>query len=368
MRIYNFLSKIAPAKKKYAIKFFLIAVPVILFPLGELAIFVLMSQGVITASIGTLVATVLFLTILAAVVMLYLFNQLLIPLNLAKKALNNYITSNEMPQLPMDHKDEAGVLLGDIQTTITQIDLLLTEKSDMIDLLSHDLRTPVGRIMSLTNLIKNDEENKDIYADYITNECRGLMRLLENILVMLKEENNAFTLSNVNLKQLMTETIGFFDFPIAEKNLVVQMCIDDTLHVVVQKELFTQAVRNIIGNAIKFSADSKTISISAKHDDDHIALSVHDDGLGFLPADIKKIFERFTGAGKKGTHGEASTGLGLYLSKKIVEKHGGTLIAESEGLNKGATFTIMLHRLVIKKRQGKTNSSNSMNAATSVIA
>jgi signal transduction histidine kinase len=166
----------------------------------------------------------------------------------------------------------------------------------------------------------------------------------------------------------MKETISFFDFPIAEKNLHIQILIDESLHIVVQRELFTQAVRNIIGNAIKFSPEGKTITISVKHDDDQIALSIHDEGLGFQPADIKKIFERFTGAGKKGTHGETSTGLGLYLSKKIVEKHGGKLIAESDGLNKGATFTIILHRLVIKKRQGKSNITKNANAAASLIA
>ncbi len=355
MRIYNFLSKNTPAKENYAAKFFLVALPVILFPLVELAIFVMMSKGMITASIGALTATIIFLTVLGAVVMLYLYNELLTPLHMAKKALNNYITSNEMPQLPVDHKDEAGLLLGDIQSTITQIDLLLTEKNDMIDLLSHDLRSPVGRIMSLSSLIKTDEENKDIYADYIANECKGLLRLLENILTMLKEESNAFTLSNINLKNLVRETIGFFDFPIAEKSLKMQVLVDESLQIVVQRELFTQAVRNIISNAIKFSPEGKAITISVKHDDDQIAISIHDEGLGFQPDDIKKIFERFTGAGKKGTHGEKSTGLGLYLSKKIVEKHGGKLIAESAGINKGATFTILLHRLVIKKRQGKTN-------------
>ncbi len=91
-----------------------------------------------------------------------------------------------------------------------QLDTLLVRKSDMIDLLSHDLRSPVARIQNLSYLIKTDDrENKDIYADYITNECKGLLRMLENILLMLKEDSNAFTLANVNLKQLMQETVQF---------------------------------------------------------------------------------------------------------------------------------------------------------------
>jgi signal transduction histidine kinase len=369
MRTYDFLSKVAPARKKYAFKFFLIALPVILFPLGELAIFAMMAKGVITASLQTVVIFVSILTVLSAVILLFLYNQLLTPLHMAKQALNNYVTSNEMPTLPMEYDDEAGVLMGDIQATITQLDTLLTEKSDMIDLLSHDLRSPVGRIISLSNLIKTDEDtDKNIYADYIVNECRGLLRVLENILMMLKEENHAVSLTNVNLKQLMQETVGFFDFAIADKNLNMEVDIDESLHVVVQQELFTQAVRNIIGNAIKFSSPGMAISITVKHDDSHIALSIHDEGLGFLPADQERIFDRFTRAGKKGTHGEKSMGLGMYLSKKIVEKHGGTLVAKSDGINKGATFTITLNRLVIKKRQGKSNAGKIVSPRKTLVA
>ncbi len=354
MRIYDLLSKVAPAKKKYAFKFFLIALPVILFPLGELAIFAMMANGVIEASLQTVVIFVFILVVVSAIIMLHLFNHLLSPLTMATQALNNYVNSNEIPQLPVQYDDEAGILMGDIQATITQLDTLLTEKSDMIDLLSHDLRSPVARIISLGNLIKDDDPaEKDVYADYIINECKGLLRVLENILMMLKEENHAFTLVNVNLKQLITETVGFFDFSIADKGLHTDIDIDESLHVVVQQELFTQAVRNIIGNAIKFSSSGMTISISATHTDEEIALAIQDEGMGFLPADKNKIFDRFTGAGKKGSKGEKSMGLGMYLSRKIVEKHGGTLVADSEGINRGATFTITLHRLVIKKRQGK---------------
>lgn len=369
MRIYNFLSKVAPGKKKYAFKFFLVALPVILFPLAELMVFVMMSKGIIVASLQTVVVSVIALTILSAVVMLYLYNKLLTPLHLARHALNNYVSSNEMPHLPVGYNDEAGILLGDIQATLTQLDTLLTEKSDMIDLLSHDLRSPVGRIISLSNLIKADDEtDKNMYADYIINECKGLLRVLENILMMLKEENHAVTLDNVNLKQLMTETVGFFDFAIADKSLNVTIDIDESLHVVVQQELFTQAVRNIIGNAIKFSPVGLSIAISADHTDQYISLSIIDEGLGFNPADTEKIFDRFTRAGKKGTHGEKSMGLGMYLSKKIVEKHGGTLTAVSDGLNKGATFTITMNRLVIKKPQGKYSGAKKGRSAAALVA
>ena len=247
--------------------------------------------------------------------------------------------------------DEARTLLSNIQETVTHLDAMLAEKNDMIDLLSHDLRSPVNRILGLSNLIKLDAEtNNNIYADYINEECNNLLSVLENILLMLKEDSRPFNLTRVNLYDLIAETMRFFDFMISEKKLHVAVSIDVSIFISVQKELFIQAVRNIIGNAIKFSPDGMNILISAKEEAGMVSLSVRDEGLGFLPSDMEKIFDRFTSAGKKGTHGESSIGLGLYLSKKMIEKHNGMLYAQSEGINKGATFTIVLYNLVTKKK------------------
>ena len=256
--------------------------------------------------------------------------------------------------------DEARTLLSSIQDTIAHLDSMLAEKNDMIDLLSHDLRSPVTRILGLSNLIKIDAETKkSIYADYITEECNSLLSVLENILLMLKEDSRPFNLTPVNLDQMIRETIHFFGFALTEKKLKVDLSVDTSIYISVQKELFIQAVRNIIGNAIKFSADGGNIFISAKQDNDQVSLSIQDEGLGFMPSDMEKIFDRFTSAGKKGTHGEGSIGLGLYLSKKMIEKHDGKLYAESKGINQGATFTIVLYSLITKKKPLKHRNSSS---------
>ena len=252
--------------------------------------------------------------------------------------------------------DDARTLLGNIQDTIANLDSMLAEKNDMIDLLSHDLRAPINRILGISNLIKiDDETKKEIYAEYITEECNSLLSVLENILMMLREDSRPFTMTPVNLNDLIEETVHFFDFALTEKNLHVSVSIDKSIVITVQRELFVQAVRNIMGNAIKFSSEGKGIHITAKQDQDQVSLSIQDEGLGFLQSEIDGLFDRFTKAGKKGTNGEASIGLGLYLSRKMIEKHDGKLVAQSDGLNKGATFTIVLYRLVTKKKQSKNN-------------
>jgi signal transduction histidine kinase len=257
MSIYSFLSKIVFARKKYGFKFFLIALPSMLLPLAVVTIF-MMVNGEALRHTGLIVAIAILLSIICGWGMYYLFDKMVEPLRLAKEGLNAYIDKHEIPHLPLHFDDEAGQLLSDIQTTIARLDTLITEKSDMIDLLSHDLRSPVGRIQSLSGLIKVDgEDQKDLYADYIINECKGLLRVLENILLMLKEDSHAFRLVSVNLKQLIEETVGFYDFAIAEKGLTIEIAVDEWQYILVQQDLFTQAVRNIVGNAIKFSSDGK---------------------------------------------------------------------------------------------------------------
>jgi hypothetical protein len=191
--------------------------------------------------------------------------------------------------------NDARTLLGNIQDTISSLDSMLAEKNDMIDLLSHDLRAPITRVLGISNLIKiDDDTKKEIYADYIIEECNSLLSVLENILMMLREDSRPFTMSPVNLADLITETVHFFDFALSEKNLNVRVSVDESIMVTVQRELFVQAIRNIVGNAIKFSPDGKNIYITAREDKDQISLSIQDEGLGFMPAEMDRLFDRFT--------------------------------------------------------------------------
>jgi len=154
--------------------------------------------------------------------------------------------------------DEARLLLGSIKSNISHLNAMLAEKNDMIDLLSHDLRSPVGRILGLSSLIKTDDDiKKEVYADYITYECNGLLGVLENILLMLKEDSRPFRRMRVNLAALIDDAVRFFEFAASEKKLVIEVAIDEVIFIVVQKDLFIQALRNIIGNAIKILVGRK---------------------------------------------------------------------------------------------------------------
>ena len=353
MKVYDIFSKIYPAKNKYAVKFFLIVLLGSIIPLLMLALFVVNSAGV-THAMHTAGLAATGISIVLLIACWRLCKQLVAPVALAHDSLVAYNTTKVLPNLPLNYHDEIGLLFKDMQEFLDNIDTQLTEKSDMIDLLSHDLRSPVARIMGLSNLIKLDENPENVeYAEYIYNECKNLNTLLENILLMFKGDTHAFEAQNVNLNSLITESVNFFKIAAADKDLTLKADINEDLVINVQAGLFTQAIRNIIGNAIKFSKEGKSIFITAKKKGQEVSITIRDEGVGMKHDELVKIFERFTKAGKKGTKGEASFGLGLYLSKKIIEKQGGKIVAESEGPNKGAIFVITLYQLITKKSGNK---------------
>jgi signal transduction histidine kinase len=128
------------------------------------------------------------------------------------------------------------------------------------------------------------------------------------------------------------------------KNITISVDIPKEIEVDIQLDLFIQAIQNLFSNAIKFSHAGGTLRVDALQDERDTHIVIHDEGIGFDPAKAESLFDRFTKEGREGTAKEPSTGLGLYLVKKIVTGHKGKVSARSEGVDKGATFTIDLPR------------------------
>ncbi|KER09264.1 MAG: hypothetical protein HY22_12970 [[Candidatus Thermochlorobacteriaceae] bacterium GBChlB] len=127
------------------------------------------------------------------------------------------------------------------------------------------------------------------------------------------------------------------------KRQCLQLHLEENCIVNVDAERMKEVVENLIGNAIKYSPHEKTIWITvARIGRDKVRFSVRDEGQGLTEEDMKKLFGKFQRLSARPTGGESSTGLGLSIVKKLVELHGGKIWAESEGKDKGATFTVEL--------------------------
>ena len=346
MRLYSFLSDIK-FLRTYSYKLLLIAFCGIQLPLLGLGL--LLAYGALGELVLEEVLLLVFgFTFLLAAINLFVLNQMMIPVRKAKDALLAYTEKRELPQLPVRHKDEVGVLMRSVQSTIINLDHVLQEKQDLMALLSHDIRSPINTASSLTELIRiksDDPEIKD-YCEKIQQQNGKQIRLLNAVLELLKEdqhEMNVIQSESVLVEELIKDVVENLSLEIKQKGLEVKISVPKKLRINVQRTIFNQVLTNLLHNAIKFSPREEKIRIEVKKNRRQVQINLVDQGIGFSSTDdIQRVFDRFTHLKRKGTEGEPTTGVGLYLSRKIVRQHKGEIEAYSAGENKGSTFSITL--------------------------
>lgn len=347
MKIYHWLSQIK-FLSKYSYKFLFVAFLGIHIPLIGILLFILIGNpGEIEKT--QILFWILIFTLIATGITLYILNHLLVPLKLSKVALENYVKSRSLPVIPVTYKDEAGVLMQKVHSTLLSMDEFVQTKNDVIDLISHDLRSPINRNLGLIELALSENSDPEIgsYLEMIKTETQKQISLLGYLLEQLKREEIEIQEDqkvSLPLRDIVQEKLESLSHLIAEKRLKFDLKIPENFKVKVEKELFSQVIQNLIHNAVKFSNEDQQITIAAAYISNFVEISIIDQGIGFSPSSTEKLFQRFTELGRKGTAGEESHGIGLYLSRRIIERHSGSLRGISEGQNKGATFTIKLPR------------------------
>jgi len=343
--IYDKLSRVSFLSKSYSYKFLFIAFVSVYIPLVILIFF--LGSTTFQITLTQLVVIVIIVSLCASLVVFYLVNKLLLPLKISKTSLDNYLSNYTLPTLPSHYKDEAGALMQKIQYTLHTLDGLIKEKKDFAALLSHDIRSPLNVFIGLSELIK-EEQNKDQinnYCDLIIQESKAQLNFLKDIMEMM-EYNDVIIhqedLQAVPLFTLVHQALESIKSQLLIKHITIDVQVDKMLIIKVQTKLFIQVLHNLLVNAIKFSYPEGKIEISATQQTSTTNICVRDHGIGFRQEDAELMFQRFTKKGRTGTAGEKSTGLGLYLTKTIVQKHSGTISAQSDGENTGALFCIKL--------------------------
>lgn len=219
----------------------------------------------------------------------------------------------------------------------------------ILDILGHDLRSPFSRIKALTSLIKVESKHTETgniqeYLYHIDKTCMQASSLLENLLEISRLESSEIKLyiTRENLVSIIKESIENMESFAMEKNIQVNLSLpDDKVRCPLDKDKFKLVVQNLLSNAIKFSYNGKKVDVSIRIKNNYVYLMIMDYGTGIEEKQIPYIFNKFSKVRKQGTAGEKSTGLGLVITKKIVELHKGSITVKSEP-DKGSTFIIRL--------------------------
>jgi signal transduction histidine kinase/DNA-binding response OmpR family regulator len=220
-------------------------------------------------------------------------------------------------------------------------------KSDFLAGMSHELRTPLNAIIGFSDLMRAEQPAGDKrtvpaeWVDHIHNSGRHLLGLINDILDLAKIEAGRLDLGieALPLDLAVNDVITGLRPLTDRKSLTVEVNVP-SLAVRADPLRFRQILDNLLSNAIKFTPDSGRIAIDAVVDGGDVAITVEDSGIGIAEADHHKVFEEFQQVGDAAQR-RAGTGLGLALTRRLVEAHGGS-IAVASRLGEGTRFTVRL--------------------------
>ncbi len=218
-------------------------------------------------------------------------------------------------------------------------------RDKIFSIISHDLRSSIGNIKNVFKYIIDGlidvNEDKDLFVDAeITS--RNTYNLLENLLYWAKSQQGqiVYRPELVNVSRIVSNILEIEKGSIVNKKIQCQDSVDSDLFIWTDKILFTIIIRNLLGNAMKFSNNGGVISINAEEKEDSVTFSIADNGVGINKENLQKLNMKimFT---TSGTLNEKGTGIGLVLVKDFVEKCNGQISIKSE-LGKGSEFSFVL--------------------------
>lgn len=225
-------------------------------------------------------------------------------------------------------------------------------RSDMLSLMSHELRTPITSINGFAELLTTDQDLPEQAKEFVTiiaNESQRLSRMINTFLTVTqlqRKDRQEVLKIPLRLDEVVKETIAGLQKDAKKRRIrLVEQPTQRLPPVAADKSMITQAIKNLVSNAIKYSPERTTVTVSTALEAEVVRLSVEDRGYG-IPAEAKdRVWEKFYRVVREGQEkDEESTGLGLSFVREVVEQHGGTVGVESE-VGRGSKFSFTLPRL-----------------------
>ena len=231
-------------------------------------------------------------------------------------------------------------------THLKEVDRL---KSNIVANVSHELRAPLASIKAYTELLLDelDEGDRAVRQRFLTvidRETDRLTGLIGDLLDLSRLEAGQFVIKKEPLQvgEMVADTFGLFDIQAQESKISLHADIQPDLPpILADRELVNVLIKNLVGNAIKFSNEGGRVDVVAREEGANLILSVIDQGMGIPPDDLPHIFEKFYRVWSTTESGIKGVGLGLVLAKEAAEAHGGQIEVESE-LGVGSRFIVTL--------------------------
>jgi len=292
--------------------------------------------------------------------------------------VDNYVSTTKIPRY--DNKGGVIGLIGitrditrrmqferlrkdklSIEKKLEALEELSAMKSEFISTVSHELRTPLAVIKGLVTVVFNEvvgqinNKQKEVLQKTLDNAER-LKKIIDDLLDISRIERNTLKLhySLVDIIDLMKDSEVFFMKLAEEKHICLKYVYPpEPVNVFIDADRIRQVISNLISNAIKFTMDGGSIKVEVKILEAKVRIGVIDTGIGISKADLASIFNKFTQVSKLPGAENKGVGLGLSISKKLVERHKGEIWVESKA-GVGSRFYFTLRRFYTLDMLGKS--------------
>lgn len=245
--------------------------------------------------------------------------------------------------------------LEERERALNEVNLRLGEasraKSDFLSNMSHELRTPLSAIIGFTEILRDGlygdlNEKQREYVEIVYKSSQHLLDLINDILDLSKVESGRMELNleKFRLKEVLESSVSLLREKAMKHHIKMDLTIfpEADIEVEADKRKLKQILFNLLSNGVKFTPEGGSVEVIAKRaSDDLLEISVKDTGIGIKSEDIPKLFQEFTQLESPYTKKYEGSGLGLALTKRLVELHGGKIWVESE-YGKGSCFTFTL--------------------------
>lgn len=220
-------------------------------------------------------------------------------------------------------------------------------KTDFVSNVSHELRTPLSLISMFSETLELDrvksEEKKKEYYSIISQETNRLGRIVNSILSFSKMEagKRQFNMNDAYINDIVETVYQSYQFHLEQKGFKLFLEKDETILILkVDEEAISEALVNLVDNAVKYSDQKKVITVRTGKKENFAFIEVEDEGMGIPQKDQKKIFEKFFRVSSGNVHNVKGSGLGLSIVKNIMDAHHGNIELKSE-IGKGSTFRLV---------------------------
>ena len=270
-------------------------------------------------------------------VLFIIINSFLYPIKLIKKHVINLKKGNLDSAIPISSSDELGQLSRSINKMTKDIDVLVSQKQNLLIDVSHELKTPLTRLKFLLANMEIEDENKNS----INKEINFLQDMISNMLLSDKLSTpyvEDLEKTSITVQHLINDACGMF-YEIDKKLKIISKIPSITL--TVDRYKLSLAIKNIIDNAIKYGSKTKLIELEVQTTNNKLKISIQDFGEGIDKSKLKKIMQPLYRGRDAKEKSRSGFGLGLAITKKIVEAHEGILKIDSI-IGQGTKFVILI--------------------------